>query len=76
MRVASGAVDDLEQHRDDGGGTEGGPTSLGDAFTLTDAAEALGVAADAARGTLSTLVRAGTVGRLPGTSGLRFVRRT
>ena len=57
-------------------GTAGVPTSLGDAFTLTDAADALGVAVDAARGTLSTLVRAGTVGRVTGTSGLRFVRRT
>jgi len=61
------------------GGTAGAPealpATLGDAFTLADAADTLGTPVDTARGTLSTLVRAGMVGRVPGTSGLRFVRR-
>ena len=51
------------------------PATLGGAFTLADAAGAFGAAPDAARARLSTLVRAGTVGRVAGTSGLRFVRR-
>jgi len=47
----------------------------GPTFTLADAAAALDLDVDAARGALSTLVRAGTLRRVPGTSGLRFLRR-
>ncbi len=60
------------------GGAGGGatlPEGLGDAFTLAEAAGALGVAADAARADLSTSVRAGLVRRVAGSSGLRFTRR-
>jgi hypothetical protein len=47
----------------------------GPAFTLADAAEVLALDVDAARGALSTLVRSGALRRVPGTSGLRFLRR-
>jgi hypothetical protein len=57
------------------GAPAGALDGCGPAFTLADAAEALGVDVVAARGALSGLVREGAVRRAPGTSGLRFVRR-